>query len=105
MEKLYLERGGDRQTMSVLRKENGRYARALLRQIAFLSVVDSDAAQALAYDRAEAVRSGLVEHGIDPARVRVGDAVEKEASEREVVAELALTTTSASSAAAGASRR
>jgi hypothetical protein len=105
MEKLYLERGGDRQTMSVLRKENERYARALLRQIAFLSVVDSDAAQALAYDRAEAVRSGLVEHGIDPARVRVGDAVEKEASEREVVAELALTTTSASSAAAGASRR
>ncbi len=105
MEKLYLERGGDRETMRTLRKENERYARALLQQIAFLTLVDSDAAQALAYDRAEAVRSGLVEQGVDPARVRVGDAVEKQASEREVIAELALTARSASSAAAGASRR
>jgi len=105
MERLYLGRGGDRQTMGTLRKEEERYGRALLQQIAFLTVVDSDAAQALAYDRAEAVRAGLLERGVDPARVRVGDALEKQTSEREVIAELALTTAAASSAAAGASRR
>ncbi len=105
MEKLYLERGGDRETMRTLRKENERYARALLQQIAFLTLVDPDAAQALAYDRAEAVRTRLVEQGVHPARVRVGDAVETQASEREVVAELALTAQRGASAAAGASRR
>ncbi|MNC88256.1 hypothetical protein D3C83_40550 [compost metagenome] len=51
------------------------------------------------------MRSGLVGQGVDPARVRVGDAVQTQSADREVIAELALTAARAASAAAGASRR
>ncbi|HEX5766854.1 MAG TPA: peptidoglycan-binding protein, partial [Burkholderiales bacterium] len=103
-EKLYLERGGDRATLEALRKSEERYGRSLLQKLAATVNVEQAAAQALAHERADAVRAALIEHGIDPARVRIGDAVEKQATKEGVETGLALAAGFASDAAAGASQ-
>jgi hypothetical protein len=44
----------------------------------------------LARERAQAVHAALIDHGLDAARVRIGESLERQASEREIHAELAL---------------
>jgi hypothetical protein len=102
-ERLYLERGGDKATLEALRKNETRYGRTLLQQLASTVNVDRAAAQDLARERAQAVRAALLEHGVDPARVRVGDAVEREAAEKGIETTLALAAGFSSDAAAGGS--
>ncbi|HEX7221520.1 MAG TPA: DUF748 domain-containing protein, partial [Burkholderiales bacterium] len=74
LERLYLERGGDRATLRALRKEQN-YGWRLLQQLAALTPVDPAAAQALARERAQSVRAGLLDHGVAAERVRMGDTV------------------------------
>jgi hypothetical protein len=66
--------------------------------------IDHAAAQTLARERAEAVRAALLAHGIDPARVRIGDAVERQAAEKGIATGLTLAAGLSSDAAAGASQ-
>jgi hypothetical protein len=74
-EKLYLKRVGDRASLDALRSE-AAYGRVLLQRLAAAVPVEQNAAQALARERAEAVRAALLEHGVDPARVGLADARE-----------------------------
>ena len=89
LERLYLERGGDRATLSALAKEQN-YDWRLLQQLAALTPVDPAAAQALAQQRAQSVRGGLLEHGLPAERVRMGDTVTKAAGAQGIGTELAL---------------
>ena len=89
LERLYLERGGDRATLSALAKEQN-YGWRLLQQLAALTPVDPAAAQALAQQRAQSVRAGLLEHGLPAERVRMGDTVTKAAGAQGIGTELAL---------------
>jgi outer membrane protein OmpA-like peptidoglycan-associated protein len=63
-EELYLERGGKRPAPE---------GQALLERIAALGPLEESAAQELARERAETVRAALLEHGVDPGRVGLGD--------------------------------
>jgi hypothetical protein len=103
-EQLYLARGGDGAALEALRKSEARYGRTLLQQLAETVNIDPTAAQDLARQRAEAVRGALIQHGVDPARVGIGDAVEKQAAEEGVPTELALAAGFSSDAAAGESQ-
>jgi hypothetical protein len=103
-ERLYLERGGDEATLEALRQSEARYGRVLLEQLVGSVNIDQAAAQALARERAEAVRAALLEHGVDPARVRIGEAVEKQAAKEGIKTELVLAAGFSADAAAGASQ-
>jgi localization factor PodJL len=61
--------------------------------------IDPVETQALARERAEAVRLALIDHGMDPARISIGDTRESPAAEQGVPTKLALH--AAESAAAG----
>ena len=98
LERLYLERGGDRATMSALRKEHN-YGWRLLQQLAALTPLDPAAAQALAQERARSVRAGLLDRGLPAERVRVGGTVTKAAGAQGVGTELALGAARANAAA------
>ena len=100
-ERLYLERGGERAVLQRLREGKEPYGRALLGQLAARTSVDAIETQALARERAQAVRLALIDHGLDPARVGVGETREAPAAERGIPTELALH--AAESAAAGRS--
>jgi len=56
-----------------------------------MTPIEPGAAQALARERAEAVQGGLLQNGVDPSRVRVGDPAQKQAGEEAIAVELALT--------------
>ena len=101
LERLYLERGGDRGTMRALRKEEN-YGWRLLQQLAALTPVDPAAPEALAQQRAQSVRGGLLEHGVAAERVRIGATLTKPAGAQGVGTELALGA-ARGQAAAGAS--
>jgi hypothetical protein len=103
-EELYLERIGSRADLRSLREREPRYGRALLELLAYTLPEDAGDAQALARERAEAVRSALVERGVDPARVSVEPATAEKSAEGGVPTQLALTA-QAGGAAAGATRR
>jgi hypothetical protein len=98
-ERLYLRRGGERAVLRRLREGKESYGRALLAQLAAGMSIEPVETQALARERAEAVRLALIEHGVDPARVSVGEARESSAAERGIPTELALQ--AVESAAAG----
>jgi outer membrane protein OmpA-like peptidoglycan-associated protein len=87
-EALYLKRIGDRAALKELRKSEERYGRALLQRLAAAVPADEGAAQALARERSEAVRVALIDHGVDPARVRTAEPVAGRASEQGVPAEI-----------------
>ncbi|HEV3009462.1 MAG TPA: DUF748 domain-containing protein [Burkholderiales bacterium] len=89
-ERLYLKRVGDRAGLAALRKSESRYGRALLQSLAAAMPADAAAIQALAQARAEAVRAALLDHGVDPARVRIAAEVENEAEAEGVPTELSL---------------
>jgi Domain of Unknown Function (DUF748) len=94
-ERLLLKRGGERAELAALRKSEPRYGRALLQRLAAAVPADAAAIQALAQARAEAVRAALLDHGVEPARVRVADdAVEKRAEEEGVPTQLSVVATS-----------
>ena len=80
-ERLYLERGGERAALRRLREAKESYGRALLAQLAATTSIDPVETQALARERAEAVRLALIDHGVDPARVSVGETRESPAAE------------------------
>ena len=98
LEKLYVERGGERASMVALRKEQN-YGWRLLQQLAALTPVDPAAAQELARERAQTVRAGLLDHGVAAERVRMGATVTKPASSQGVGTELALGAARANAAA------
>jgi outer membrane protein OmpA-like peptidoglycan-associated protein len=98
-ERLYLQRGGQRAALQRLRASKESYGRALLAQLAAGMSIDPAETQALARERAEAVRLALIDHGMDPARISVGEARESPAAEQGVPTKLALH--AAESAAAG----
>ena len=98
LEKLYLERGGDRGSLIALRKEQS-YGWRLLQQLAALTPVDPAAVQELARERAQTVRAGLLDHGIPAERVRMGATVTKPAGSQGVGTELALGAARANAAA------
>jgi Domain of Unknown Function (DUF748) len=89
-ERLYLERVGNRAELAALRKSEPRYGRALLERLADTMPGDAAAIEALAQARAEAVRSALIDHGVDAARVRVAAPSEQQADAQGVPTELAL---------------
>ncbi|HWM41729.1 MAG TPA: DUF748 domain-containing protein, partial [Burkholderiales bacterium] len=94
-ERLFLKRGGERAELAALRKSEPRYGRALLQRLAAAVPADAAAIQALAQARAEAVRAALLDHGVEPARVRVAEeAVEKRAEEEGVPTQLSVMATS-----------
>ena len=97
-ERLYLERGGERRTLEALRKSDADYGRVLLSRLAAVMPVEESAAQELAQVRAETVRAALLEHGVDPARVGVGQI----SAAAQAAATLALRPVDEVSAAAGA---
>jgi hypothetical protein len=74
-EALYLRRGGERAALEALRKGEQSYGRALLGRLAATAQIEDDAARLLARERAETVRAALLEQGVDPARVGIGEAV------------------------------
>jgi hypothetical protein len=98
-ERLYLRRGGQRTALQRLREGKEPYGRALLAQLAAATSIEPVETQALARERAEAVRLALIDHGMDPARISVGYTRESPAAEQGVPTELALH--AAESAAAG----
>jgi hypothetical protein len=98
-ERLYLRRGGERAALQRMRESKESYGRALLAQLAAGMSIDPVETQALARERAEAVRLALIDHGMDPARISVGDTRESPAAEQGVPTKLALH--AAESAAAG----
>ena len=81
-ERLYLQRGGQRAALQRLRESKESYGRALLAQLAAATSIDPVETQALARERAEAVRLALIDHGVDPARVSVGEMRESPAAEQ-----------------------
>lgn len=94
-ERLFLKRGGERAELAALRKSETRYGRALLQRLAAAVPADAAAIQALAQARAQAVRAALLDHGVEPARVRVAqEAVEKRADEEGVPTQLSVVATS-----------
>ena len=100
-ERLYLQRGGQRAALRRLREGKESYGRALLAQLAAAVTIDPVEIQALAGERAETVRLALIDHGVDPSRVSVGEPREAPAAERAIPTQLALH--AAESAAAGSS--
>jgi len=54
--------------------------------------MDEGAVQALARERAEAVRAALADHGADPARVRIADSAAAPTGEEGIKTALSLTT-------------
>jgi hypothetical protein len=98
-ERLYLKRGGERSALRRLREGKESYGRALLAQLAAGTGIDPIEMQALARERAQAVRLALIDHGVDAARVSVGDSRESPAAGHGVPTQLALH--AAASAAAG----
>jgi hypothetical protein len=98
-ERLYLQRGGERAALQRLREGKESYGRALLAQLAAATTIEPVETQALARERAEAVRLALIDQGVDPARISVGETRESAAAERGIPTELALH--AAESAAAG----
>jgi outer membrane protein OmpA-like peptidoglycan-associated protein len=97
-EALYLKHAGDRASLEALRKSEANYPRLLLQRLAATAPVNENAAQALARERAEAVRAALLEHGVDPARVGLGET----SGEAQAAATLALKPADELGAAAGA---
>jgi hypothetical protein len=79
-EALYLQRGGERAALQALRDREQAYGRALLERLASTTPIEDDAARLLARERAETVRAALLEQGVDPARVGIGEAVAGEVS-------------------------
>jgi outer membrane protein OmpA-like peptidoglycan-associated protein len=98
-ERLYLQRGGERAALRRLRESKESYGRALLAQLAAGMSIDPVETQSLARERAQAVRLALIDHGLNPARISVGETRELPAAERGIPTELALH--AAQSAAAG----
>jgi hypothetical protein len=88
-ERLFLERGGDRASLRALRESGEPYGRLLLQSLAASVPLDEGAAEALARERAEAVRAALLEHGVDPARVGLA-APQESANGAQVPTALAL---------------
>jgi outer membrane protein OmpA-like peptidoglycan-associated protein len=97
-ENLYVQRGGERQMLQALRKSDADYGRLLLERLAAIVPVEENAAQELARERAQTVRAALLEHGVAPARVGVGEI----SGEAQPAATLALKPAQELSAAAGA---
>jgi len=91
-ERLYLRRGGDRGSLQAMRESEERYGRALLQRLAATIPMDEGAVQALARERAEAVRAALADHGADPARVRIADSAAAPTGEEGIKTALSLTT-------------
>jgi outer membrane protein OmpA-like peptidoglycan-associated protein len=89
-ERLYLQRGGERAVLQRLRESKEPYGRALLAHLAAGTSIDPVETQALARERAEAVRLALIDHGVDPARISVGETRESPAAEQGVPTALAL---------------
>lgn len=89
-ERLFLRRGGQRAALQRLREGKEPYGRALLARLAAVTNIEPVETQALAGERAEAVRLALIEHGVDPARIRLGEPRESAAAERGIPTELAL---------------
>jgi hypothetical protein len=89
-ERLYLQRGGQRAALRRLREGKEPYGRALLAQLAAATSIEPAETQALARERAEAVRLALIDHGVDPARISLGEPRESPAAERGIPTELAL---------------
>ena len=89
-ERLFLSRGGEAIELSALEPRRRGYGRRLLDALAAQTPVTPRAAQALARQRAEAVRDALVKRGIAPGRVRVGATQEATAGEQGVPTPLAL---------------
>jgi len=98
-ERLYLQRGGQRAALRRLRENRESYGRALLAQLAAAMSIDPVEIQALARERAETVRLALIDHGVHPSRISVGEPREAPAAERAIPTQLALQATE--SAAAG----
>ena len=98
-ERLFLRRGGQRAALQRLREGKEPYGRALLAQLAAATSIEPVETQALARERAEAVRVALIDHGVDPARISLGEPRESPAAGRGIPTELALH--AAESAAAG----
>jgi hypothetical protein len=74
-EALYLRRGGERAKLRALRAAGASYGRSLLEHLADTTPVEGGAERLLARERAETVRAALLEQGVDPARVAVGEPV------------------------------
>jgi Domain of Unknown Function (DUF748) len=102
-EALYLERIGKRADLQALRANEPRYGRALLELLAYTLPQDRGDPQALARERAQAVRAALAERGVDPGRVALEPPTANEAAESGVPTQLSLTP-HAAGAAAGATR-
>ncbi|HEV7476193.1 MAG TPA: DUF748 domain-containing protein [Burkholderiales bacterium] len=77
METLYIEHGGTAMRMREIRRaaegNERRYLRTLGEEISAKMPLPQDAGEALARDRAEAVRAALLVNGVAPERVRIGD--------------------------------
>jgi Domain of Unknown Function (DUF748) len=104
-EALYLERIGNRSTLRDLRDSAPRYGRALLDLLAYTLPEDAANPQSLGDQRAQAVRSALLEHGIDAHRVKLEPPSAEKGAEGGVPAQLTLGTRSGEEAATGATRR
>ncbi len=102
-EALYLERIGKRADLQALRANEPRYGRALLELLAYTLPEDRGDPQALARERAQAVRAALAERGVDPGRVALEPPTSEEAADSGVPTQLSLTP-HAGGAAAGATR-
>ena len=77
METLYIEHGGTAmQAREIRRAAQGnerRYLRTLGEELSAKMPLPQDADEALARERAEAVRAALLGYGVAPERVRIGD--------------------------------
>jgi len=77
METLYIEHGGTAMRMREIRRaaegNERRYLRTLGEEVSAKMPLPQDAGEALARERAEAVRAALLVYGVAPQRVRIGD--------------------------------
>jgi outer membrane protein OmpA-like peptidoglycan-associated protein len=88
METLYIEHGGTAMRMREIRRaaegNERRYLRTLGEEVSAKMPLPQDAGEALARDRAEAVRAALLGYGVAAERVRIGDLESATAGENGV---------------------
>jgi outer membrane protein OmpA-like peptidoglycan-associated protein len=89
-EAMYLERAGNRPEMLKLRESERRYGRALVERLAAAMPVEPGTAEKLGRARAETVRAALLEHGVEPSRVRLEAPAAGEAEKQGVPTMLSL---------------
>jgi hypothetical protein len=99
-EALFLARAGNLLELIRLRADERPYGRLLFERLVAATPVEPASAETLARARAEAVRTALLEHGVDAARVRLEGPASAQAAEDGVPTLLALGAEGAASAGA-----